>query len=259
MVHPAIANITQKLFRKLGYEIWHISRDYSKQDIEIMNYARPFTLTNDGTMKSLIDAVRYIEENQIEGTFVECGVWKGGSIVIMVKTLQELGITDRDFYLFDTFEGMSKPTKHDIAVTKEIALSTYNHKYDYIIESLDQVKKVVFATGYDKSRFHFIKGKVEDTLPKNCPDKISLLRLDTDWYESTKQELESLFPLLSSGGILIIDDYGVWRGAKKATDEYFEKNKVQIHLNRIHPLGAVRRINQKYSILVQGNPLNFFP
>ena len=239
MVHLAIARIIQKLFKKLGYEIWHIPRDYSKRDIEIMNYARPFTLTNDATMKNLIDAVWYIAKNQIEGSFVECGVWKGGSIVVMVKTLQELGLTDRDFYLFDTFEGMSKPTKHDISVTKEIALSTYNHLYDDIIVPLYQVKKVVFATGYDKSRFHFIKGKVEDTLPKNCPDKISLLRLDTDWYESTKQELECLFPLLSSGGLLIIDDYGVWRGAKKATDEYFEKNKVQILLNRIHPIGAI--------------------
>ena len=237
MVHPTIARITQKLFKKLGYEIFHIPREYSKQDIEIMNYVRSFTATDDAAVKNLIDAVRYIVKNQIEGVFVECGVLYGGSIVVMVKTLQELGITDKDLYLFDTFEGMGKPTKYDISVRK-ISLSNYNRWCDDMIVPLDQVKKIVFGTGYDKSRFHFIKGKVEDTLPKNCPDKISLLRLDTDWYESTKQELECLFPLLSSGGILLIDDYGANLSSKKATDEYFEKNKVKIFLDRIHPIGA---------------------
>ena len=74
-------------------------------------------------------------------------------------------------------------------------------------------------------------------MPKNNPKSIALLRLDTDWYESTKHELECLFPLISNGGILIIDDYTVWTGAKKAADEYFQKNNVQIFLNRIYPQG----------------------
>jgi len=90
MVHPVIVGIVAKLARKYGYEISHIPRDYSNQDIEIMNFAKPFTLTDYPTMKNLIDAVRYIAKNQIKGCFVECGVWKGGSIVLMVKTLQKL-------------------------------------------------------------------------------------------------------------------------------------------------------------------------
>ena len=80
---------------------------------------------------------------------------------------------------------------------------------------------------------------MEDTIPKNSPEKISILRLDTDWYESTKHELEYLFPRLSSGGILIIDDYGHFKGAKKAVDEYFTKNKIQYFLNRIDYTGRL--------------------
>ena len=80
---------------------------------------------------------------------------------------------------------------------------------------------------------NFVRGKVEDTIPKNMPEKIALLRLDTDWYESTYHELKYLFPLLSKNGVLIIDDYGHWKGAKKAVDQYFGENNIQIFLKKI--------------------------
>ena len=85
----------------------------------------------------------------------------------------------------------------------------------------------------------YIKGKVEETIPEIIPGKISLLRLDTDWYESTLHNLNHLFPLLSKGGILILDDYGHWQGARKAVDEYLEKNNVKILLNRIDYTGRI--------------------
>ncbi len=78
-----------------------------------------------------------------------------------------------------------------------------------------------------------------DTIPKNVPEKISILRLDTDWYESTKHELNNLFPRLVSGGILIIDDYGHFQGSKKAVDEYFEENKISSFLFRIDYTGRL--------------------
>ena len=93
--------------------------------------------------------------------------------------------------------------------------------------------------GYNTEKLHFIKGKVENTLPEYAPKQISLLRLDTDWYESTKHELTHLFPRLVSGGVLILDDYGYWAGAKKAVDEYFSQNKTQILLNRIDQTGRI--------------------
>ncbi len=246
MFHLNLTNETskhlKKICKKFGIDIFFTPKEITKEEHEILNHARPFTLTYDQAMLSLIDAVEYIEKNKIKGDFVECGVWKGGSILIITKTLQKLGINNRDIYLFDTFEGMNAPTDKDIGLNGEIATIEYKKdKYDMKILGnstfLEHVKKVVLGTGYDKSKFHFIKGKVEDTLPKNNPKSIALLRLDTDWYESTKHELECLFPLLSKGGILIIDDYTTWTGAKKAADEYFQKNNVQIFLNRIYPQG----------------------
>ena len=230
-----LAKNIQKFVNKLGYEIWTMDRSFDEKDLEIMNEASQFTFTNRTDMKCLIDAVRYIELNQISGCFVECGVWKGGSIVTMIKTLQSLSSKEREIYLFDTFEGMKNPTSHDIAVGGQNALKMKWEKQTF----LEVVKDNVFKTGYDKSKLHFIKGEVEKTLPDCSIDKIVLLRLDTDWYESTKCELEYLFPKLVPGGILIIDDYGRWLGSKKAADDYFEKNKICIFLNKIFPSGAV--------------------
>src|SRR5690606_24776929 len=95
------------------------------------------------------------------------------------------------------------------------------------------------STGYPMERCHFVEGKVEDTIPATVPDRISLLRLDTDWYESTRHELEHLWPLLQPGGVLIIDDYGHFEGARKAVDEYFLDRSDAPLLNRIDYTGRI--------------------
>jgi hypothetical protein len=101
------------------------------------------------------------------------------------------------------------------------------------------VKQAVYSTGYNRDKFHFVQGMVEDTLPEKAPEQIALLRLDTDWYESTRHELIHLFPRLSRGGVLIIDDYGDWEGARKAVDEYIAQHNVAILLNRIDHTGRI--------------------
>ena len=98
---------------------------------------------------------------------------------------------------------------------------------------IEDVKKNVLSTGYPERNVHFIKGKVEDSIPGHIPEKIALLRLDTDWYESTKHEMTHLFPRLVQGGVLIIDDYGHWEGARRAVDEYCADNGIHILLNRV--------------------------
>ena len=105
--------------------------------------------------------------------------------------------------------------------------------------SLDEVRRNLGSTGYPDQYISFIEGKVEDTIPTNVPDRISLLRLDTDWYESTRHELQHLYPRLSPGGVLIIDDYGQWAGARKAVDEYVEDKKLKILLHRIDYTGRI--------------------
>lgn len=94
-------------------------------------------------------------------------------------------------------------------------------------------------TGYPIERVRFVEGRVEDTLPVRVPDRISLLRLDTDWYESTRCELEHLFPKLVPGGVLIVDDYGHWEGCRRAVEEYFDENNIPMLLNRIDYTGRI--------------------
>jgi bifunctional ADP-heptose synthase (sugar kinase/adenylyltransferase) len=97
----------------------------------------------------------------------------------------------------------------------------------------------MLMTGYPSSNLIFVQGKVEETLPRVIPDNISLLRLDTDWYESTRHELIHLFPLLSKSGVLVLDDYGYWAGARKAVDEYVVENNIKILLDRVDGTGRV--------------------
>jgi O-methyltransferase len=216
-------------------------------DSHIIDRVRPYTMTSDERLQALIDAVRYCVKRDIPGAFAECGVWRGGSVLAMLLTLQEEGVSDCDVYLFDTFEGMTAPTEHDVSALDPPALQTWQQSegrpwaqfFDETIFNEDQVRKTLYDSGYPEDKLHFIKGPVEDTLPQNAPDQLALLRLDTDWYESTKHELEHLYPALETGGVLIIDDYGHWEGARRAVDEYLEKNEQQLLLNRIDYTGRI--------------------
>ena len=237
--------IIKKLANKFNVDLLMFAEDYTKEDSEIMDYVIGYTGTTNPEIKSLIESTKYIIQNNISGSFVECGVWRGGSTMVMIRTLQQLGVDDREVFLFDTFEGMTKPTKHDVRISGSVASDLYEHdQLGNSVVSLNTVKKNVLQTNYNEKLISFIKGSVENTIPEHSPDVIALLRLDTDWYESTKHELENLFPLLSTGGIILIDDYGLWKGAKKATDEYFAKNNIRIFLNRVHPSGAVIGVKQ---------------
>jgi len=204
-----------------------------------------FTMTSKERAYALYKAVKYIVNSGIDGDFVECGVWKGGSGMIMAYALLEMGQTTRRIHLFDTFEGMPKPTKEDYKVSNRSvrAESEWESKQcknhnQWCFSPLSEVRNNMHSTGYPDAKIIFVKGKVEDTIPENMPDKIALLRLDTDWYESTKYELEHLYPILVEKGVLIIDDYGFWAGAKKATDEFFSKEK-GIFLVRIDDTGRI--------------------
>jgi hypothetical protein len=140
---------------------------------------------------------------------------------------------------------MSDPSEADIdysgkhsseRLTKENKFKAANI---WCYATLDEVKKNMKSTGYPEDKFKYIQGKVEETIPATVPEKIAVLRLDTDWYESTKHELEHLFPLLNKHGILIIDDYGFWKGSRKAVDEYFAAMGIFPFLNRIDYSGRL--------------------
>jgi O-methyltransferase len=217
----------------------------SGDDRRIIERALPFTMTGARRLQALVDAVRYCQRRGLPGAFVECGVWRGGSCLAMILTLQELGIDDRDVYLYDTFEGMTEPGELDVSRFEEPARVTWQRAQSegddawawmFAKDEMtreESVRRLLESTAYPAERIHLVRGPVEETIPGARPDPIALLRLDTDWYESTRHELEHLYPPLVSGGVLIIDDYGHWEGATRATDEYFAAHGPLPLLNRV--------------------------
>jgi hypothetical protein len=218
----------------LGYEIRQTSAPPPPHYLELnSSYAdtirgvRQFTMCPYEKIAALVDAIRYIARAKIPGAIVECGVWRGGSIMTAALTLLESGDI-RDLYLFDTFTGMTEPTRDDVDMWGNPAQPRYldsmagSHN-EWCYASLEDVRRNVLSTGYPEDRCHFIQGDVLKTVPHQGLGPIALLRLDTDWYESTLHELTMLYPKLTHQGVLIIDDYGYWNGCRKAVDEYFAK------------------------------------
>jgi len=232
----------QRGLRGLGFEIvkWPAwPEDFGLAEREVIDRVRPYTMTPPERTYALIKAIEYIVTASVPGSIVECGVWRGGSMMAAALTLKRLG-DERKLYLFDTFEGMTEPTPVDvnpIGVPAKALLQKQRRAVDLVNDwafaPLDTVRNAMMSTGYEAAAVHLIKGRVEDTIPDAAPEQIALLRLDTDWYSSTKHELEHLYPRVSSGGVVIIDDYGHWAGARQATDEYLAKNRIPLLLCRI--------------------------
>ncbi len=220
--------------------------DLEDEFLQFYNQCSAATMTSVERMYALWTAVRYVVSNDIPGDIVECGVWRGGSMMLAAKTLLSLQQGDRRLWLYDTYEGMTKPTEEDVqSMTGETAqdvLASQELSEDnpfWALAHLPQVQKNMEETSYPKDNISYVKGKVETTIPETVPPSISILRLDTDWYESTIHELRHLWPLLEPGGVLIVDDYGYWAGARKAVDEYFQQMESPPLLNRIDFTGRI--------------------
>jgi hypothetical protein len=218
--------------------------DLEKDFYSLYEKCKPYTMTSTERLYSLYKSVEYITANKIEGDIVECGVWKGGSSMMAALSLAKQGDTSRSLYMYDTYEGMSVPTEKDVNYVGETADKEWekNEKgdhNDWCYSSIDEVKSNLKKTNYPQDKINFVKGKVEDTIPGTIPGKIAILRLDTDWYESTYHELKHLYPLLVPNGVLIIDDYGYWKGAREATDTYFKENNIKLLMNRIDTTGRI--------------------
>jgi hypothetical protein len=232
---------------RLGYYLGtSIPPEYDDDLRATIKRVRRNTLSSAARVAALCDSVEYVVRNEIEGDFVECGVWKGGSMMAAALTLLRLGDTSRDLYLFDTFTGMAEPTAEDVSspydgysLHKRFNRNKTGATSDWAAVPDDFVREAMISTGYPPERIHLVKGLVEDTLPEGAPERLAMLRLDTDWYQSTKHELEHLYPRLVSGGVLIVDDYGHYEGARRAVDEYFAEHGERVLLNRIDYTGRV--------------------
>ena len=227
-------------------------RTMEPRDREIVERSLPYSVAGVPRMMALIEAVRYCVRAEVPGALAECGVWRGGSVLAMILTLRDLGVSDRDVHLYDTFGEMPDPGEVDGSRVHGSPFITWRegrrrvpqlpHPPDPWV-SERAVREVVAKTGYPGERVRFVPGRVEETLPGEAPERLALLRLDTDWYESTKHELVHLYPRLSAGGVLIVDDYGEFEGCRRAVDEYFAERGEHLLLSPIDYTGvlAVKR------------------
>jgi O-methyltransferase len=193
----------------------------TSEESRIISLVDERTMTGENRILNLLNCVEYVVKAKLVGDFVECGVWRGGSILAMGHKLLQLQ-QGRDIWAYDTFEGTPEPTKEDFVLETGQTMS-----------SKWSAGKIAFASRGD---FEFgakefletgvniipIQGDIRTTLKNQKPKQISILRIDTDIYEPVKFALEELWGLITDGGVLIIDDYDTWAGAKKATDEFFE-------------------------------------
>jgi O-methyltransferase len=228
----AVASVARKFglqISRLTSPMDRLPSDADPAFASVIAGLRPYTMTSAARIWSLTQAVRYLEAEGIAGDFVECGVWRGGSVMAMAQALAEGGSHDRRIWLYDTFQGMTEPSEHDVeagsGVHAEQMLATTeigDGRNVWCVASRGDVEANLRTLDYPFEQFTFVEGDVAETLKDSVPDSIALLRLDTDWYESTRKSLEVLYPKLAVGGICILDDYGHWEGARKAVDEYFD-------------------------------------
>ena len=203
----------------------------------------PYTMAGYKRLANAYDLAQDIENNGVKGSFVEFGVWKGGISGAMAKVADSRG-SKRIVWLFDSFEGLPEPTDKDGGVAQEYAEDKATGKFESIkrcVGPLEDVQHLLFSVlRLQKENIKVEKGWFQETLPlvKTELGPIAILRLDADWYESTKYLLEELYDQVVSGGYIIIDDYGHWEGCKKAVDEFMEKRNIKTELIRIDYTGV---------------------
>lgn len=242
---------TRRILRSFGVDLVRypqrtkVPEDFDEDVLKIFKFIEPYTMTSIERVHAVIQAVRYVVANDIPGAFAECGVWRGGSAMAMLKALLALDCKTRDLFLFDTFEGMPPPSVNDRDLhgnsAEQLLLNEDRTDASHLwaVCDLASARRNVEGVGYPPEHIHFVKGAVEQTIPEFAPEKIAILRLDTDWYESTRHELVHLFPKVVPGGVVIIDDYGHWGGARKAVDEYLQQHQLAFFLCRVDYTGRI--------------------
>ncbi len=214
-----IKRLVKKLIDTMGFKLERkdtrdpyssLATDLTSEEISLIKSISEskYTLVSIQRLVATLLACKYVVKNNIPGDFVECGVWRGGNSILAKKTFESLG-SDKKVYMFDTFKGMTEPTELDISIqtganAKQKYQDNLNESHnEWCYASLQDVQNNVVASGIDLDSMKFIQGDVLKTLnvKTNLPNEISVLRLDTDWYESTKKELEVLYPLLETKGV----------------------------------------------------------
>lgn len=216
----------------------------SAADRSVIEACRPLTMVSDARLWALISAVDYVVRADVPGALVEAGVWRGGCALAIAMALRDRGCLDRELWLYDTFRGMTPPSAQDVerhsrrSAADLLATSDTSSHY-WAIAPRESVSSALASSGWPPESTHIVEGDVLETLPGRAPARIALLRLDTDWYESTKWELDCLYDRIEPGGVLIIDDYGHFEGARRAVDEFFARRGEVVLMQRTDYTGRM--------------------
>jgi hypothetical protein len=213
-----------------------IEIQFGSEFLSLWRFISTYTIVSPERAYATYKACRYASRYNIDGCFAECGVFKGGMAMLAAAVFAKYAGAARDIFLFDTFTGMTAPSEVDMS---RHGVSAASYPPEMVKSELEEVTRNMAQTSYPLHRLHFIEGDVCATLRKlpNVPDKIAILRLDTDWYESTRAELEVLYEKVTPGGVVLVDDYGYWQGARKAVDEFIERLPYPVYLCRTDDCG----------------------
>lgn len=252
--------IAKWLAKRAGFEIRRlpvasIEKEESANQVECrsaIKAVRANTMVPDSGLESLYDQACFCESTGIDGAFVECGVWKGGAVGMMALANLRHGKTRRDLHLFDIFDAICEPDanvdgERALREVREFApqggtggkLRPLDGFYDSMggPGNVNEVERLLsHRIGYPMGFLHMHVGWFQDTLPLIAPQigKIALLRLDGDWYASTKVCLDHLASKVVPGGFVVVDDYGAYAGCRKATDEYLDRLPTRPYLHRVN-------------------------
>jgi O-methyltransferase len=226
----------REVYRRFRFGKAAVFRDFSNpKKLWLFFRVLPYTMVSYAALANVYELAQQTEKEKLEGAFVECGVWKGGAAGVMARAAQR----DRQIWLFDSFEGLPEPGEKDGARAVEYSGAKSSGKLvpiDKCVGPLEDVQKLLFMIlQVEKENVHLEQGWFQDTLPRarQKMGQIALLRLDADWYESTKFALEQLYENVVPGGYIIFDDYGCWEGCKKAVDEFFQKSNIPLKLTQV--------------------------
>lgn len=177
-----------------------------------------------------------VVENEVPGDFIETGVWRGGATIFMRAALKVLDVTDRKIWAADSFEGLPEPDAEKYPLeAKAFKSAAMTRHYKHLAVSLEEVKRNFEAYSMLDDRIEFLKGWFKDTLPTAPIERLAIMRLDGDYYESTRDALVNLYDKLSVGGYVIIDDYGedAWTYCRKAVEEFREARQIDDPIIRV--------------------------
>lgn len=233
---------TKKYFKNIVIEILHKAGygliKYKKRDLDELNEGRAwptFALTMIGRkrLENIQFCAEEIIKNNIDGDFIEAGVWRGGATIFMKAIINAYDL-DKKVFVADSFEGLPKPDINKYPADK----GDEEYKWDYLKISLEEVKNNFIRFGLLDENVIFLKGWFKDTLFTDKIQKLSLVRIDGDMYESTWDALNALYPKVEKGGFIIIDDYFVNESCSKAVKDYFSKKHLSHELIKIDWTGV---------------------